>query len=293
MLIQGKRHTYHAEKGEADGGGTDTGDTVDDPNQTTEGGDGPSPEVEAEARKMGWTPKEEFRGDPEKWRDASEFLDRGRTMLPIMRKQVERQDRQIADLQKTITDLVEFNSKADKRAFDKALKELKEKQVEAVKTGDADAFVKVDEEIADLHKEAKDRPVVTKTDPGEDPEYLEWAGRNKWVETDKEAGAYATKYAEYLREKGDKRVGAAFLDDVAKAVKKEFPEKFTNPRRSAPGPVEGASSSAKRGGQGYADMPAEARAACDRMVRNGFDGKPKEAAEFKANFVKTFFSEES
>ena len=30
-----------------------------------------------QAREMGWRPKEEWEGEPEKWRDAKEFVERG------------------------------------------------------------------------------------------------------------------------------------------------------------------------------------------------------------------------
>lgn len=289
MLI-GKKYTLHKEAEDGTDGGGD--DAIDKANEKPEGDDGTKPDVEAEARKMGWTPKDEFRGDPEKWRGADEFVERGRTMLPIVRKTVERQERQIAELRQTITDLAAYNTKAEKQAFERALKELKAEQVAAVKAGDADAFVEVDEKIADLHKEAREKPQIKVPQPGEDPEYLEWVGRNKWVDTDKEASIYATHYAGYLRESGDKRVGAIFLDDVAKAVKEKFPDKFKNPRREAPGAVESGAQPAKRGGgKTYADLPADARAACDRMARNGYADKPKEMAEFKANYVKNFFEE--
>ena len=32
---------------------------------------------EAEAREQGWKPKEGYEGDPEKWRPAKEFVERG------------------------------------------------------------------------------------------------------------------------------------------------------------------------------------------------------------------------
>ena len=120
------------------------------------------------------------------------------------------------------------------------------------------------------------------------PEYQEWEAANRWAVTDPVARTYAESYAEYLRKTGSKLVGAEFLDEVKKAVKKEFPDKFSNPRRNDPGAVEGSNPPAKKGGKTFADLPADAKAACERMARNGFDGKPKEMAEFKANFVKNF-----
>jgi hypothetical protein len=55
--------------------------------------------------------------------------------------------------------------------------------------------------------------------------------------------------------------------------------------------VEGAAPAARRGGKSYADMPAEARAACDRMAKNGFGGDEKAMAKFKADYVKQYFDE--
>mgnify|MGYP003644788966 CR=1 FL=1 len=282
--MQVMKHVYRSEAGEADGGGGEVVGKVDEVAKVDAA-------TEARAMKMGWRPKEEFQGDPEKWRPANEFVERGDNMLPIMRKTAERQERQIAELQQTVREFAELNTKADARAFERALKELKKQQIEAVAAGDAEAFVKVDEAIDDLHKDAAKNPKIKVPEPVEDPDYVEWEGRNKWMKTDKEAQAYAESYAQYLRKKGDERVGSEFLDEVTKAVKKEFPDKFTNPRREAPSSVEGSSPQARKGGKSFVDMPADARAACERMAKNGYADKPKEMADFKANFVKTFFEE--
>ena len=39
---------------------------------------------ESEAREQGWKPKEEYEGDPEKWRPAKEFVERGELFGKIM-----------------------------------------------------------------------------------------------------------------------------------------------------------------------------------------------------------------
>ena len=41
-------------------------------------------ETEDKARRLGWVPKEEFKGDPENWRSADEFMARGEQLLPIV-----------------------------------------------------------------------------------------------------------------------------------------------------------------------------------------------------------------
>ena len=46
--------------------------------------------VEQEARTLGWVPQEEFKGDPNRWVDADTFVERGHTVMPILRKNNER-----------------------------------------------------------------------------------------------------------------------------------------------------------------------------------------------------------
>jgi hypothetical protein len=290
MFYLRKQHIYRQENGgEGDGGGGEGGDGKDGSGASqTEGGESnPNTEVEDKARKMGWTPKEEFKGDPGKWRGAAEFVERGEQMLPIVRATVKRQERDIAELKQTINDLAEFNSKAVQKGYEKALRELEAKRVEAVAAGNAADFVKVDQEIADLKKEAATpAPKLPDYNPDNDPEYREWESRNRWLK-DPELAAEADVQALYLRNKGNKETGAAFLDKVAERVRKEFPDRFTNPRRNSAPSVEGQGAPAKSGkGKSYADLPTEAKAACDRFVKNSGGKMTKEM------YCKTYFEGE-
>ena len=49
------------------------------PEEVPQGDDAPppAPSVEELAQRMGWKPKEQFRGDPDKWRPADEFILQG------------------------------------------------------------------------------------------------------------------------------------------------------------------------------------------------------------------------
>ena len=79
-------------------------------------------EIEQKAMKMGWTPKDQFKGSPDKWRPADEFVERGENMLPIIKAQVKRQDREIAELKETLQKFGEYHTKTEQRAYEKALK---------------------------------------------------------------------------------------------------------------------------------------------------------------------------
>lgn len=256
MLYLRKRFTYrNEESGEGEGGAAGADAKQDDKNT----------EIEDKARKMGWTPKEEFRGDPEKWRDAAEFVERGENMIPIMKATVKKQEQKISDLEKTIKEFADYHSKTEQRAYERAFRELKEKQIQAVAAGDAQTFVKVDAEIEDLRKQASEVPTIKPQNNAVDPVYEEWASRNKWIE-DKTLEKEAEAQAIYLRERGNTKTGTEFLDAVKERVKREFPEKFENPRRNAAPAVEGSTTTQRKGGKTYSDMPPEVRAACDRFV---------------------------
>lgn len=227
-------------------------------------------EVEDKARRMGWVPKEEFKGDPNKWRPADEFVERGENELPIMRERLRHQDKQLAELKETIKQFADYHSKTEQRAYQQAYTDLKQRQIQAVADGNTAEFVKLDGEIQKLTTEiAEAKPItVPQDDPTEHPEYKAWKTKNGWFESDKEMTAYANNIGAYIRQTTDLS-GMDFLHAVTKEVKAKFPSKFENPRRNEAPAVEGSSASPRKGGKSYADLPAEAKAACDKFVKQG------------------------
>lgn len=285
---------------ESGGGGASSADGVDVPAGDADAGEvnanesnpDESAEVEAEASKMGWTPKDQFKGDPDKWRPADEFVERGKQMVPLLRAQVKKQERQIAELTSTTKQFAEFATKAEKRGYDSALAALKAERAEAVANGDGAAFTRVDEQIEELKAEVAEKTKVsTKADDIDDPVFDEWKGRNAWL-NDPKMEAFGNASAQFLRSTGVTATGAEFLDMVTKEVKAKFPEKFENPRRASAPTVEGGTPAARKGGgKSFVDMPADARKECERMAKHGFGDDKKAADEFRAQFTKTFFEE--
>lgn len=245
-------------------------------------------EVEQKALKMGWTPKDQFKGDPDKWRPADEFVERGENMLPIIKAQVKRQDREIAELKETLQRFGEYHTKTEQRAYEKALNELREARAQAIATGDGAAFDRVDTEINAMQNQLRPAIEVKKQDSENDPVYVEWKSRNTWV-NDPRAEQWAFQYGNYLINSGKATHGADVFEKISKAARDEFPEKFNNPRRDAAPSVEGGVPTPRRNGKSYADIPASDRAACERMAKNGFPDDDKAQAKFKAEYTKTYF----
>lgn len=248
-------------------------------------------EVELKAIKMGWTPKDKFKGDPDNWRSADEFVERGESMLPIIKAQVKRQDREIAELKETLQKFGEYHTKTEQRAYEKAYNELREQRAQAIAAGDGAAFDRVDGEINALNKQLEASKVEVKkaeSDSENDPVYIEWKSRNSWV-TDPKAEQWAFSYGNYLINAGKAERGLDVFEKISKAAKTEFPDKFNNPRRDSASSVEGGVPAARRGGKSYADIPASDRAACERMAKNGFPDDEKAQAKFKAEYTKSYF----
>jgi hypothetical protein len=281
-----KRHVFRKEAEEGEDLPGDKPEEVKDEAKGTE----VDPEIIAKAEKMGWTPKDQFRGDPAKWRPADEFVERGENMLPIVKSTVKKQEREIAELKQTVAQFADYLTKTEARAYDKALSTLKAEQAAAVAAADGAAFVEVGERIENLQKEMASKAApVKKSEAGDTAEFDEWLSRNRWAE-DKKLQVIAAGIRDAMVVDGEKAQGNELLDLVTAEMKRRYPEKFENPRRAAAvSAVEGGTGPRKSGGKSYADLPADARAACDRMAKNGYGHDPKAMAQFKADYTRNYF----
>lgn len=247
----------------------------------------PPTEAEEKAAKMGWTPLEKFKGAPDKWRSAEEFIERGETMMPILKAQVKRQDKEIEELKQSMKQFGEYHTKTEARAYENALNTLRAQRAEAISVGDGATFDKVDEAIETLRKDMSEKEAKPQPNPDDNAVYKEWESRNKWV-LDPVLNGQANAVAKFLRDMGEESVDSEFLDKVKEEIKKRNPDKFENPRRATVASVEGGVPTQRSGGKNYASLPADAKAACDRMAKNGFSGDLKAQAEFKVEFVKNY-----
>lgn len=230
--------------------------------------------VEDRAHRMGWRPEAEFKGDKARWIDAETFVKRGEEILPIvqannkqMEKALKASDARVAQLEKSLAKFADYNSKSEQRAYERALKDLKADQRAAVEANDIDAVDEITDKIVDLKAEVTGKPAK---DAQSDFEATRdaWISENKWFEEEPDMRAFAIGVGEELAGKNvppDKQ-----LDQIAERVKKAFAAKFAtpaNPRRAAAAAVEG-HVSARRSGNTYADLPADAKKICDEFVRD-------------------------
>lgn len=238
-----------------------------------------SNESEVKARRLGWVPKEEFKGDESKWRDADEFLQRGEEIQGYLKADLERlhqtlsqRDREIVEIRQTMDEFRKFHNETEARAYKRAIEELKQLKVSAIEDGNGQKVVEIDEQI-DMLKEAQQKPKAEAPKPSAqvNQEYVEWAQSNPWYAQDRELQELADDFGEIVKKSKPDLVGKAFLEEVTRRVRRAAPEKFENPNRnqSTVGSSSDNRSASTKRKKSYNDLPSEAKQACDRFVKQG------------------------
>ena len=266
-----------------------------------------APEIRQEAESQGWVPKERFRGNEADWVDADTFVKRGREILPILRKNNENL---IKDLQSTKEQLKEFREAAEEfkkfqkeayerkaQDYEKRIQEIKESRAQAISDGDGqkvnaldDALDQAKDELKEAKQAVKDAdkaPIETPASTEIDPGLQQWLDRNTWFGQDKRMTGIVNGIGESLRLEFPLLKGQAFLEKLDEVLAEEFPGKFGGEKKSPASRVESGSGRASRGSssnaQTYDNLPAEAKAACDRFVKQKLMTREQYVADFDWN----------
>lgn len=239
------------------------------------------PAIEAEARKQGWVPKENYRGNEEDWMDANSFVKKSREINAILKHNNSRLQRdldsakaELSELKLTTKEFAAEFAKMKDNAYKKAIADLKAQRRDALKEDDLELVDDLEERIDSLKKEQEKKveppPEQKKTEP-DMTAFHEWHKDNKWYDEQAEPDMFDAAEAAALRlSRTDKSLtGRAFMDKVTEIVKAKFPEKFENPRRKAAPHEGGGARGESKGGRSYAALPADAKQACDRYVKQG------------------------
>lgn len=282
--------------------------------------DGGNEEIIQEARNLGWVPQDEFKGNPDSWVDANEFVERGKHLMPILRQNNRRlqqdlltRDREINTLkanlenaQKAIDRLDAHYTEATKRAVAKAKIELREQIKQAREDNDVDAEFELQEKLDELKYSEKqaataattEKTAVTTTDLS--PEFIAWNQENPWygdVSTpeNKKKTKEMLRIVEDLLEEGETAKGRALFDKGVKILNERFKDSAedSTPNR---GKVEGGAggrSGARSTGSGFASLPREARDAChaDAELLVGKGKKYATLKEWEADYARIYNAE--
>jgi hypothetical protein len=207
---------------------------VNEPAQTVQTVE-PTP-IEIEARNQGWMPQDEWQGDPDKWRPAKEYVDRGELL-----RRIEGQSKSLKETQQALKQLADMHKKVREVEYTRALTDLKTQKKAAMVEGDLMRVAEVEESIDYLKEQQQivaQEPVIP--DITQSPQALvAWEGSNRWYKTDRAMTSFANDLAAELRGKGYGLEMA--LQEIDKQVRVEFPHKFRNTNKPTVSAVEGAS----------------------------------------------------
>lgn len=231
----------------------------------------PSIDVEALASEFGWTPVEGWRGNPDDWVPAGEFLKSAAKLHKRTREDVKELRRTAERLERTAGQIAQ-------EKFERLRSEWERAHVEAVENGDPAAARKAAAELDRIERQSTEQVA------GDDPERM-FAAANPWYGKDEDATALAQGVSMRLAQQG--RTIDEQLEAAQAAVRKRFPELFgeTAPKRRAPAVHDAATRSVPPSKEkGAANLPPSARNAGLDFVRRGMVDSLEE-------YAKTWFQE--
>jgi hypothetical protein len=200
------------------------------------------PEYEQKARDAGWVSQEEWTGDPDKWRPAREFVDRGELFSKI-----DSMGKELKEAKKTLKMMQEHHSKVKESEYNRAVADLKALQKQHLEEGNSDGYLETTELLTDLRAEQKARAVIQETVPAANephPSFVEWQNKNDWYSKDKEMHDYADAIGLGYAQQHPELEPEEVLKYVSTQVRGRFRERFVNPNRAKPSVVEGTNNTA-------------------------------------------------
>lgn len=235
-------------------------------------------EIEQRALDMGWRPQEEFTGDPVDFIDAKEFVNR----KPLFDK-IEHQSKQIKNVSKALDALKQHYTKVQETEFNRALSVLKSERRVALQDGDGEKFDKLDDEIKGVEQQIAvvkhNANIPAVPEETQHPEFVAWTTKNSWYNST----GYMRSFADDVGSKfaADGKSPSEVLKLVEVAVRKEFPQKFTNANKTD-APEVGSSRQASTVRGSHLELNDQERRIMNTLVQGGHITKEKYLADLRA-----------
>lgn len=277
--------------------------------------------IETEAKALGWSPKENWRGNEADWVDAQTFVERGRQVMPLLKKNNERLTSKLTETEQALA-----STTAQMKAMQATLKALEEHREADINAQVEERINKLRGDIADASRDGDHARVAELTDElatqratlavaaagkkGEDsgtddnnsgqqtqqlsPEITQWYADNSIYVTDIKRRALGTAVAMELRKNGDTSTGAVFLEKVKEEVERTLNPASTTSKVSGGNGGSGRQEPAAGGGKSYRDLPKDAKDQCAKYAPRfvGPNKRFKTEAEWQADYAKNYFAQE-
>lgn len=233
--------------------------------------------MEQKALEQGWRPKTEFKGEPEEFVDAAEFVRRGELFSKI-----EHQSKELKQVRMALEALKDHHSKVREAEYNRALKSLQSARKEAMVNGEHERAFALEEKIDEVRGEAQrlaeqSRQPLVQEPQQMNPQFVEWTNKNGWYGSNKVMRAAADKLGFDLANEG--YPPEQVLKKVEEEIRKEFSHKFQNERTNRPSAVEAPS----RGGSvsESKSLSDQERTIMKRLVSSGVMTEKEYMSELK------------
>lgn len=252
-------------------GAEDTASHADEAPQLTE--------TEQLASEMGWRPEADYSGAAP-WKPARDFI--------LTEREISRETKKsVKHLREQVDRMAAASTKATERALLAQADELNRRFTEAVEAKDTKGAAAAAKDMRDLEASAR-----AETAP--DPEAIErdFSAENPWYGKDAEA----TEYAQFVSQR-ELAKGIPFSqhkDTVTAAVRKRFPELAPagTVARKDPPSLHAPGSGARRAKEkGFADLPANVKAAAESHARLASSRFGVDAEKAKADYARDYFAD--
>lgn len=218
--------------------------------------------VETKARRLGWRPKDQFRGDPDQWVDADEFVRRGEEQVPLLRENLRKAEhrnnqlaaeirgfqgemsamrQQVQESREVSLHLRNMLETGEERAYKRAIADINERMEASAADGDVAGVRKAREDLEELNKarppaavkaadKADTKVAKTAEPPPPNPVAVAWVNSEEqsWFRENRDAEAWAIAVQGKLEK--DPNYKHLSLEDQLAEVRsramKKFPEYF-------------------------------------------------------------------
>jgi hypothetical protein len=225
-------------------------------------------DVEREARSAGWVPQEEWKGAPERWRDAATYVDARNHILPVVQKENKSLRDKNAALEARLARLEQVEQERAAQREQLSVETLRVERQQAIENGD---YARVNEIDGKLMETAA-KEAVNKVAPKQqevDPRVTEiWEGfvaDNDWVKQPK-AQKILYEQLYIMKQTGSPEMGREALDEAKDRVRRMYPEFFPKARSMAEGG--GFNGAPRSNTRSWNDLKPEVKDALEKMIED-------------------------
>lgn len=227
-------------------------------------------EAQSKAYELGWRGKEEFNGDPEKFKDAKTFLNEANNNIPMLRenfKKIEASNRRLQEqFERMGAEVAQTNRRleeAERRGYENALKDIEARQRKAVEDGNLSEFDDLQKQKEALGTKPQKQTQQTKggLDINDQIAIQVFESQNPWFRKDAELNQDMRGFIMAIKSSNPDMPMAEVLEKARERTIRVNQDKFRETTKSNE-VISTTGSTSQR--LSYATLPAEDKAAFDK-----------------------------